>query len=250
MFGLFQKKFSPPTHFSALAWNAADSHIRLSKIKHAQGKLEVLVFYSTYISLLTSCYFIDDADSIDLSLIEGINAYKDFLKLNDDDFMFDFETFLRGRGKDYTDAINKMLQNRSGIESEDGLFVPKFVCLFDSAEETDYNNVASSDLFRIIELFSLIKIELKNVIEPHYNSAFPLEGLSTKTLNANKMFYHTGLTKLDSIVVLPFQESRCQICGDFTDRTELKLKTIHDSELEANVQLPVCSKCSNKVKQV
>jgi hypothetical protein len=248
MFNIFKRKFQPQNYFSDIAWKATCFQVDKGKLKNAQGKLEVFTFYSVYISLLTSCYFSSDSDYVDSSLIEDLKRYKEYLKLDEDDFCLGFDSFLKGRGKDYTSEIKLMLANseslRMGIEPEEGMSISAFVNLFETEVETEIKEarLCRTDLFRTMELFMVVNIAIKRMINPTFNLAFILEGLGEKTLNATEMFLYTGITKIEALPVLPFHEPRCQICGSFNDRDDLKLTGVHDWEY-GDLLLPVCPDC-------
>lgn len=75
-------KFRPKNGFAGLVYAAATPHMERQNLIHSHGKLECYIFYSTYVSIISSCLHPQHTDKVDQLLVNGIWDYKNFLNIN------------------------------------------------------------------------------------------------------------------------------------------------------------------------
>lgn len=233
-----KQKFRPKNGFAGLAHAATELHIEKQKLKHTHGKLECYIFYSTYISVLTSCSYLQYADRVDQLLINGIYDYKNFLKIDEDDFPFGFPSYIENRGRLYMNCIKKILEN---LNINNGLTIHNFVLLFETTELKDLEELDSSDLFKIMSSFDTIMLNLVVINSNGYKYAAQIENMN---VDAIQRFDLESSLKIENLIILPFGEPRCMQCGIITDRIDLKAVPT-DTEF-GKYQMPTCSICRAK----
>jgi hypothetical protein len=239
MFGWFKKeKFRPQNGFAGLVHVPTEVQIKHQKLKHPMGKLECYIFYSTYISVLTSCIHPRYVDMVDQLLVNGIWSYRKFLKIGESDFILGFPHYVESRGKLYMDCIKEILENFNG---RDGATIPTFVMMFETKEYKDLDEVDVSDLFHIMEAFQTVKLNLE-LIHQGYNLSAELEKM---TVNVNpEVFISAGTTIIDDLVVLPFRKPICEQCGSVKNRSDLEAVATHTEH--GSFLMPVCLDCKAK----
>lgn len=235
--------YNPPNVFADIAYDAVLAHIikegQLSKI----GMLNCYIFYSTYISLFTSLVNIKNTDNVDLYLAEGIDTLFDFLKLDIEDFngffnhdsIFDREN-LGGYVEDisivFTNEIKKLLDNDVDID---------FTLLFNVDEpETQIEYI---DVFvNKNEHYELTKINIR-IINAKYDLLLPeSRNLKLEVWGENNSFDFADIDLfINELVVSPFKNSRCYICGNFELREKLKLESYSSDGI-----FPMCMSCRIK----
>lgn len=232
-----KQKFRPKNGFAGLAHAATELHIEKQKLKHTHGKLECYIFYSTYISVLTSCSYLQYADRVDQLLINGIYDYKNFLKIDEDDFPFGFPSYIENRGILYSKSLKKMFGNKDDNSKST---IQKFVLLFETREYKELEEL-DLDLFRVMSSFDFLIHSIRVINSNAYQYAASIEHIY---INPNIQIQQEVNSKIDDIVVLPFIKPRCMQCGIITDRTDLKAVPT-DTEF-GTYQMPTCSICRTK----
>lgn len=238
-----QSQFSKYNPITKMALVACENQILNQNLKYPIGKLDCFIFYSTYISLLTSFLELSNTDNIEFYLMEGINSYSESLGLEKDNFYQDFEEYVKSRSYIFTNAI-KEKYNFDLKKNPDTL---NYISLFEANDFIEIEDVELSDTSMLFVYFDIIISNLK-LIDDEFdiikNNAkdHKLKGWNTPAF----VFNWEAHEFIEHLVIKPFQENRCQICGDFVSRENLKLNSYYDSEYGHNLLLPMCENCYNK----
>lgn len=232
-----KQKFRPKNGFSGLAYAAATPHMESQNLIHSHGKLECYIFYSTYISIISSCLHPQHTDRVDQLLVNGIWDYKNFLNINETNFPSGFPAFVEDRGNLYSKSLKKMFGNKDDNSEST---IQKFVLLFETREYKELEEL-DLDLFRVMSSFDFLIHSLRVINSNGYQYAAAIEHIN---VNPNIQIQQEVNSKIDDIVVLPFRKPRCMHCGTLTDRTDLKLVPTHTEFGIYN--MPTCSICRER----
>lgn len=253
--------FTPPNIYSEMVWNAVRNHSKKQKLTNIIGLYNLKIFYSTYISLISSFSNLSNTDNIEIYLNEGFESFFQWARINENRFKSDSEKFISYYSFELTDPyvihFSKIFfQELKKFKSKyfDGGESPQFIVLFDVEEPMDLDEVDSlifrgeyeCHLIDFLEEMNFIEIAKDNFNE--INQQFDLSikfsdrlkladwevGKINKILETESFF--------ESLVVKPFNEARCQICGNFTLRKELSLVV----ESDEGWILPMCPTCKQK----
>ena len=248
--------FSPDNVFSELAWNAVLQHVKKQNIRNIMGLYNCKIFYSTYISLVSSYTNISNTEVVESNLESGLNSFFTWAKINENRFKTDTENFV------YYDSffsINPYIKHLSRIFyseikgfNSDYYFYnhkPNFMIFFEidrpMSEEVIYDEDYFFDLemeySRIDEFFDVIKSNLiyindvydSIISDPKNNYLLPSQNINPSKMIGDNNFFN-------NLVIKPFCEDRCQICGNFFNREELKLEKVYGEGLI----MPMCNSCS------
>src|SRR5690606_12265088 len=217
-----KNKYSQLSNYNAIAkiaLEACESHIKTQDLKYPIVKLDCLIFYSTYISLISSYLQLSNTDNIDIYLMEGINLYFDSLGLDKDDFYLGFNDYVKSRSY----LFSKSIQVIKEVNFETNSKTPYYIGLFEANDFIEIDDVELTDTILLAICFEYIKINLKLIDEKY------------EMINDKANFYKLEKWKrpavtlievadifIEKLVIYPFEESRCQICGNLDLRENLK----------------------------
>lgn len=248
-YGKVNKSFNPPNVFSEMAYDAVVAHILEQDTLPKVGIFNCYLFYSTYISLLTSYVKINNTDNVDLYLAEGINELYDFLKLEVDDFyeFFNYDSiFSNDLIGGYVEEFSRLyinefqkLMNYNFVFDDVKDF--EIVLLFNTDEITQNTDLIAKDDFNLMNHLCLLRTNI-HIINTKYDLSLSMSSSLKLEKWESKLYDFTQDDLfLDTLIVYPFRKSRCFICGDLTLREELKLKPYLSDGI-----FPMCTKCRNK----
>jgi hypothetical protein len=236
--------YNPPNVFAEIAYDAVIAHTikegKLSKI----GMLNCYIFYATYISIFTSHVNIKNTDNVDLYLAEGIDGFFDFLGLDIEDFSafinWGDSVFERENIGHYVDAISVLFMNEiTKIFDND---VDLDFTLFFNVNEAEINIKDVDVYINKKEHYKLTKTNIL-IINAKYDLLLP-ESRNLKLQDWEEYksfdFLDVGLF-IKELVVSPFQNSRCYICGNFELREKLKYEPYSSDGI-----FPMCLSCRTK----
>jgi hypothetical protein len=248
-------KFNPPNVFSDMAWNAVWNHVTKQKTTNIIGIYNCKIFYSTYISLISSYSNLSNTDNIEIYLTNGLETFFQWARINKNRFESDSEHFVSYYSNELIDPyinhfsllfyneIKKMKPRYSYNHN-----TPYFMLLFEIDSPKDDKEIYDEEYFfdndieisRIEDFYEIIYSNFETI-----NNQFDLllhekdklklaswpTGKVTNIISDQDFF--------ESLVIKPFNEARCFICGNFTSREELSLN------VEANEGwiLPMCPRC-------
>lgn len=250
--------FNPPNIYSEMVWNAVRNHSKKQNLTHIIGLYNCKIFYSTYISLISSFTNLCNTDNIEIYLNEGLESFFKWARIPENRFKSDSEKFISYYSFELTDPYTlhfsriffqelKKFNSQYIKEGES----PEFIVLFGleaplGLEEIDEKityGEFDSHLIDFIEYMNFIKIANENFNQINIQFDLNLQfkdklklahwevGKVSKMLETESFF--------ETLVIKPFNEARCQICGDFTLREELSLVV----ESDEGWILPMCPKC-------
>jgi hypothetical protein len=250
--------FNPPNIYSEMVWNAVRNHSKKQKLTNIIGIYNCKIFYSTYISLISSFTNLSNTDNIEIYLNEGLESFFQWARIPENRFKSESEKFISYYSFELTDPyvlhFSKIFSQELMKFNSQYLFggdSPKFIVLFDVESPMDLDEIYKeikyddfySHLMDFIEEINFTEIALENFNQ--INKQFDLniqikDKLKLASWEVGKVgkmletesFYET-------LVIKPFNEARCQICGDFTLREELSLVV----ESDEGWLLPMCPKC-------
>jgi hypothetical protein len=251
-------KFNPPNVFSEMVWNAVWTHVTKQNTINIIGIYNCKIFYSTYISLISSYTNLVNTDNIEIYLTEGLDSFFQWAGIDDDRFKSESEQFISYYSTKLIDPyINHFahlfFNEIKELKSTD-LFSsrpPYFMMLFDVDSPKDDNEICNDEYFldrdieqsRINEFYKIIYSNF-DIINNQFDSLLPqkdkLKLSSWPIGSARKMFSNPDF--FEKLVIRPFNEARCQICGNFALREELSLNVDPDE----GWILPMCPTCTKK----
>lgn len=233
--------FNPDNVFAEIAYKATENQIRLQNLEHPIGKLDCYIFYSTYISLLTSYLHLSNTDNVDIYLREGLNSYLEFLRIEEDSFNDGFEYYLKARSTIFV----KCIQVIGDVDFKTSTNIPLYIRLFEAEDFTELDEVDDSNYNDLFKYFEFIKENLVwiNSSYGNFKSRASLYKLETWE-EGRASFFVSAPDFIEKLVILPFEESRCNICGDFELRENLEILPV-SSDGEGRL-LPVCQNCKTK----
>lgn len=232
--------FEPDNILSELAYIATEKQIKLQGLKHTIGKLDCYIFYSTYISLLTSYMNLSKVDDVEIYLKSDIKSYCKFLNIDEDSFDYSFNNYLEERANLFAESIQVVNE----VDFETSTNLPIYLRLFEAENFTELYEVDDSNIDDLSRHFEILKenIDWINVNFKSYaflSSIVTLDEEQTDFIKAASLF-------IGKLVIMPFKESRCNICGNFHLRENLELLPVYDDYARL---LPVCSGCKAKFMQ-
>jgi hypothetical protein len=251
-------RFNPPNVFSEMAWSATWNHIRRLKTTNIIGLYNCKIFYSTYISLISSYTNVSNTDNIDLYLTEGLNEFFKWAGIKRDRFVSDSEGFILYENYEIADSyithFSHLFFKEIKALGPTPIYefkTPYFMLLFEVERPVDDKEIYDDQYFydcdidpsKIDEFFDTIQSNF-DFINKQFDTllrdkdvlkldSWPI-GKAVKMTSDNDFF--------KKLVIKPFQEARCQICGDFTLREELSL----NADSEEGWILPMCLDCKTK----
>lgn len=248
-------RFNPPNEFSEMVWEAVLTHVSKQKTTNIIGIYNCKIFYSTYISLISSYTNIANTDNVEIYLNSGLENFIQWAGVNKDRFKSEAENFISYYSHDFIDPyvkhFSRIFYNEIKSLGSDSHLTPFFMLLFDVDSPTDEKEIYDYEYFydcdielsRIDEFFEIVHSNFK-VINNHFDSLISnKDKLKLASWSVGKadnfIFDHDFLEKL---VIKPFEEARCQICGDLTLREELSLNI----EVDEGWILPMCKLCKTK----
>jgi hypothetical protein len=251
-------RFNPPNIFSELAWNAVWTHVTKQNTKNIIGIYNCKIFYSTYISLISSYTNLSNTDNIEIDLNEGLKSFFQWAGINKNRFISDSEKFISYFSDDlsdpYVNHFSRLFYNE--IKELDPLFsinysTPYFMLLFEVDSPTDDNEIYDDQYFfdcdieisRIEEFFEIVRLNFQNInaqFDLNLRDKDKLKLQSWPSGHAKNMISDKDFFK--KLVIKPFSESRCQICGNYALREKLALK----AESSEGWVLPMCTECFEK----
>ena len=241
------EKFSTKNPFSQLAYLACEKHIEGQELKHPLGKLDCYIFYSTYISLLTSYIELSNTDNVDIYLMDGLEKFVQYLEIDVDSLpQYKLENYIKVRSNFYVEFFKGFSKYNFTTPINYPFFLKCFEIEDPYFEEFNYNETSYIDPFDIITLqltFSVVldNINVINKLYDNFNEvATDYKLLQWKNNKPNLL--SNPLDFIEKLVIKPFEESRCNICGNFQLRERLELTQINDSEI-GGLLLPVCQSC-------
>jgi hypothetical protein len=248
-------KFIPPNVFSEMVWNAVWSHIKKQNTTNIIGIYNCKIFYSTYVSLISSYSNLTNTNNVEIYLTKGLESFFQWAKINNDRFKSDSESFISYFSHELIDPyINhfsrlffneiKVLEPRYSLSYR----TPYFMLLFDVDSPKDDKEIYDEEYFfdsdiepsRIEEFYEIIHSNFEII-----NTQFDLLlGQKDNLKLANWPVGKVGSMISDrdffeKLVIKPFNEARCQICGNFTLREERSLNV----DVSEGWILPMCPKC-------
>lgn len=244
------EKFSTKNHFSQLAYLACEKHLEGQELKHPLGKLDCYIFYSTYVSLLTSYIELSNTDNVDIYLMQGLEKFVEYLKIDVDTLpQYKLENYIKARSNFYV----KFFRDFSTYNFTSQINYPYCLKCFE-IEDPYFENFETDEL-KYIDHFDIISLQLTfavvldniNIIEKLYDTFKEVASdYKLKEWNNNKpRFLDNSFDFIEKLVINPFEESRCNICGNFELRERLTLAPINDSEFGGLI-LPICFQCKSK----
>ena len=244
------EKFSTKNLFSQLAYLACEKHVEGQELKHPLGKLDCYIFYSTYVSLLTSYIELSNTDNVDIYLMEGLEKFVEYLKIDIDALpQYQLENYIKARSNFYVTYFKDFSKyNFTKITN-----YPHFLKCFE-IEDPYFENFENYEL-KYIDPFDIISLQLTfnvvldniNIIDKLYDTFREVASdYKLKEWKNNKpRLLDKSFDFIEKLVINPFEESRCNICGNFELREQLSLVPISDSEF-GSLLLPVCQSCKGK----
>lgn len=267
MFSFFKKKYKPFSNLTLLAWTATEQHATQAKVKHDNGKLELLAFYSTYIAWLSRYFSPKSSAEIEEQLCQGIMGYGVFSKTlslkrsnysNDDEVLDkirkaqellrrqrEMREYCEKRGKFYSDEILAML----GISGDNETSIPNYTAVFD--EKSFVQNVFQvkdkADLLRCYEqqISVLSMLKLINSCYQQEAQADNFQLINTVT-NPETPFSSLIAIAAADYTFYPFQDKGCEVCGERCKQDEAKRVLYKKKSV---VACPSCSKQVNDLKK-
>jgi hypothetical protein len=249
-------RFNPPNKFSEMVWNAVLQHITKQKTTDIIGIYNCKIFYSTYISLISSYSNLSNTDNIEIYLNEGLEAFFEWAKINRERFKSHTESFISYYSFEifdpYLSYFSKIFFNEIEKFDSTHLFdTPYFMLLFEvdrpTDEKTIYDNenIFDIDISKTEEFLEIVYSNFK-IINKNFDSLI----IDKKNLKlsdwplgkADNML--SDIAFFEKLVIKPFNETRCQICGNHTLREELSLNI----EIDEGYLLPMCETCAIKNK--
>lgn len=248
-------RFSPPNIFSEISWDAVWNHVKKQKTTNIIGIYNCKIFYSTYISILSSYTQLSNTDNIEIYLGEGLDSFFKWAGINKNKFISDSDYFISYNSYDlidpYVNYFSDLFFNEIKSFKSNGRnshSIPYFMLLFEVDAPTDHKEIYDDQYFfecdiepeRIEEFYEIIYSNFEMI-----NNQFDLiqsEKVSLKLegweVNKSKnMIYDQDF--FEKLVIKPFTDPRCQICGDFTSRDQLSLNV----EVSEGWILPMCPNC-------
>ena len=244
------EKFTTNNPFSMLAYLACEKHIEGQELKNPLGKLDCYIFYSTYVSLLTSYIQLSNADNVDIYLMDGLRKFIDYLEIDVDSLPnFNVEDYIRARSNFFVNYIKEFPKYNFDKQIDYPYFLKCFEMENPYFEDFNYDKTSYIDPFdiMILKLTFAVVLDNINVIDTLYDT-FNDNVKDYKLLpwkNNKPKLLSNPFNFIDKLVINPFQECRCNICGDFELRERLLLAPINDSEFGGLI-LPVCQQCKTK----
>ena len=247
-------RFNPPNKFSEMVWNAVLQHITKQKTTDIIGIYNCKIFYSTYISLISSYSNLSNTDNIEIYLTEGLESFFKWANISKERFKSHTENFIFYNSSEITDPylsyFSKFFFNEIKKFDSNNLFdTPYFMLLFEVDRPTDEKFIYDNENFIDIEIskteefFEIVQSNFKTI-----NKNFDSLIIDKKNLKlsdwplgkADNMLSDLGF--FEKIVIKPFNETRCQICGNYTLREQLSLNI----EIDEGYLLPMCETCATK----
>ena len=244
------EKFSTKNLFSQLAYLACEKHVEGQELKHPLGKFDCYIFYSTYVSLLTSYIELSNTDNVDIYLMEGLEKFAEYLEIDVDTLpQYKLENYIKVRSNFFVKHFKEFTKYNFNSPAKFPYFLKCFEIEDPYFEKVEYDETSYIDPFDIISLQLTFTVVLDNinVIDKLFETLnevandyklLPWKNNKPKLLSSPFDF-------IDKLAIRPFEESRCNICGDFELRERLVLVPINDSEFGGLI-LPVCQKCKEK----
>lgn len=240
-----QYEFTNDNVFANIAYLACENQIRIQNLKYSIGKLDCFIFYSTYISLITSYLQLSNTDNVDIYLMEGINLYCDSLGLEKDSFYFDFdfEEYVKRR----SNLFMEFIQEIDYVNFDTNLNIPYYIGYFEADGFIEMEEIELLNINNLSTYFEAIKnnLELINYNYKKINRQAHKYSIN-EWVEPNISFIKNAKDFIKSLAVYPFEEYRCNICGDLVSREKLKRLPIHDSDEGYSLFLPVCKECEVK----
>jgi hypothetical protein len=249
-------RFNPPNKFSEMVWNAVLQHITKQKTTNIIGIYNCKIFYSTYISLISSYSNLSNTDNIEIYLNEGLEAFFEWAKINRERFKSHTERFISYYSFEifdpYLSYFSKIFFNEiEKFDSTHLLDTPYFMLLFEVDRPTDEKTIYDNEIFFDIDIskteqfLEIVYSNFKTI-----NNNFDSLIIDKKNLKlsdwpigkADNMI--SDITFFEKLVIKPFNETRCQICGNYTLREELSLNI----EIDEGYLLPMCENCATNNK--
>ncbi len=239
------QKFVPKNIFSTLAYLATERQLEYQNSVYPLGKLECYIFFSTYISLQTSYLNLVNSDNVDLYLMEGLESYVEYLKIDTEyEAGLSANEYIKRRaGKLVKDIVN--LQKVEMFEEE--VTILKFIRHFQSEDPSNDIEIEEEKVNEI-RVFNAILVDNLEIIDSLYEKQkenLSMLKLATWEKNCGD-FLKNSSQLVESLAVMPFEEPRCNICGSFELRENLKNTFIDDSDMGMTLLLPVCDDCRKK----
>lgn len=251
-------RFNPPNVFSNIAWNAVWTHVEQQKTTNIIGIYNCKIFYSTYISLVSSYTNCSNTDNVELYLTNGLEAFFHWAGISENRFKLHTENFISYYSQDlidpYVKHFSRLFFNEIKSLKERYSYshhTPYFMLLFNVDSPIDDKEIYDDQLFfdsdvdpsTVDEFYDIIYSNFE-MINNQFDLAlkdkdrFKLEGWQTgrsKNMISDKDFF-------EKLAIKPFNEARCQICGNFTLREQLTLNV----EVSEGWILPMCPTCKLK----
>lgn len=244
-----------------MAWKAVITHVEKQKLTHIIGLYNLKIFYSTYISLISSYSNLANTDNIEIYLNEGFESFFQWARINENRFKSESERFISYYSFELIDPyvihFSKIffqeLKKFNSHYNKEGAS-PQFIMLFDVEKPLDleelesmvFTNKYDSHLIDFIEEMNFIEIANDNFKKINQEYDLSLEFRNRLKLSPWKVGKIDNILEaesfFESLVIKPFNEARCQICGNFTLREELSLEV----ESDEGWILPMCPKCKQK----
>lgn len=245
-FEKINNRFNPPNIFSEIVYEAVVAHIIVQKKNPNIGVFNCYIFYSTYISLLTSYLNLNNSDNVDLYLAEGMKAFFEFLKIEVDQDYYSYYNFDCTINSQFLGGYVEHFSNYFTMEidkfNRDLDIYFNFFLLFTVNEITEIDELEPIENTNFNEIIKIIKTNF-TILNAKYDLILPL----SKSLLLEKWAENQSFeliydeTFIKRLIIYPFQRSRCQICGDITFREELKI-----SPYSSDGNFPMCIKCRIK----
>ena len=251
-------RFTPPNVFSEMVWSAVWEHVQKQKVQNIVGIYNCKIFYSTYISLISSYTNISNTDNIEIYLSEGLETFFQWAGINESRFKSESEHFISSYS---TELIDPYINHFSHLFFKDikslkprfsyNYPTPYFMLLFEIDIPKDDKDIYDDHYFfdcdieisKIDEFYDIIYSNFE-MINEKFDLVLPnkvrlmLESWQiggSKNMISDKYFF-------ENLVIKPFNEARCQICGNITLRDQLSLNV----EVSEGWILPMCTRCKQK----
>lgn len=239
------QKFTPKNAFSTLAFLASERQIEYQNAIYPLGKLDCYIFFSTYISLLTSYLNLTNSDNIDLYLMEDLENYVAYMGIDTEvETGYNTNEYIKRRSGTFVESID-LLNKAENFEVE--ITALEFIRYFQSKdpmnyEQKDLENEAELRVFHVILLDNLEIIDSLYDKQKENAVLWKLAPWETKS----EGFIRKASKLIEKVAVMPFEDPRCNICGSFEFRENLVKTLISDSDMGGTLILPVCKECRNK----
>lgn len=249
-------RFNPPNKISEMVWNAVMQHITKQKTTNIIGIYNCKIFYSTYISLISSYSNLSNTDNIEIYLNEGLEAFFEWAKINRERFKSDTESFISYYSFEiidpYVSYFSKIFFNEIKKFNSTMFFdTPYFMLLFEADRPTDEESIYDNesfidiDILRIEEFFEIVQSNFKTINKNFDSLIIDKKDLKLSDWPLRKVDNMLSDTVFfEKLVIKPFSETICQICGNYTLREELSLNI----EVEEGYILPMCEICATRNK--